>query len=629
MIDLLKDLNDEQRKAVTETEGNIIIFAGAGSGKTRVLTRRAAYLIHCGIANPKNILAITFTNKAANEMKERITSLVGKTANDMWISTFHSMCARILRAHASELGYDPKFTIYDSDDSLTLIKKIIKNYKYLVSPKTVLNAISNAKNNGLNAEDYLEDSGHDYTIYKIYKEYEELLFMYNAFDFDDLLLKTKELFELCPDVLAFYQDQFKYIMVDEYQDTNHIQLELITKLSEEYGNLCVVGDDDQSIYKFRGADIHNILNFKKEFHKTKAVYLVENYRSTKNILGAASSIISHNEERAEKDLFTSNEAGKPVNVVKCYNDKSEAEYVISNIKAVNSSIDYSDIAILYRSNRQSRQLEEACIKYGVPYRIVNGLSFYQRKEIKDLLAYLKIIVNPSDDIAIERIINVPTRSIGQTTIKKIEDFASTNKISFMKALKRIDEIPGISKKTNVVIHAFTDSIDFFREGIEEGGSINFYIDSILNVMGYNDYLTNNYSDEDLKQRQGNIEEFQNKISEIETEEDFSLNKFLEDIALLSEKNAEDADCITMMTAHASKGLEFKKVYIVGLNEGLFPASKDTEEERRLMYVAVTRAMKELTLTYTSTRFKNGHFEYSPVSCFLRELPDKYCTYTSF
>ncbi len=636
MKELLTDLNKEQLEAVKHTKGPVIIFAGAGSGKTRILTRRAAYLIKSGIANPKNILAITFTNKAAEEMKTRIKSLVGTLADAMWISTFHSMCVRILRKHAHCIGYDSKFTIYDTDDSKALLKRIIKSlgYEKEISEKVCQWMISKAKNSGQTAEEYARSS-EDEKISKCYEAYEESMLMNNCMDFDDLLIKTWELFDTCPDVLEEYQNQFLYIMVDEYQDTNHIQFELVKQLSGGTENVCVVGDDDQSIYKFRGADITNILNFETYYPSAKKVLMEENYRSTQNILDTANAVISNNLHRKSKRLWTDKPKGEKVSYLSFYDAEEEADYIISDIKK--SKWNLSDVAILYRSNMQSRLIEEACLSYKVPYRIVGGLNFYQRKEIKDMISYLKILLNPSDEVCVKRILNVPKRGIGNKTIEKVEAFAASNKTSFYNALKRQNEIPGISKKTRESITNFVlfieSNISSFLTSVSKGHtsawSVSSYLDTIIHKNGYFDELSREYEPEEYRSKKENVMEFINKIISLESSAaGMDLKKFMEDIALISEKKEESGDKITMMTLHASKGLEFKKVYITGMNDGLFPSgralhgSEELEEERRLCYVGITRAMESLTLTSSRYRMLNGKTSYMPESTFINELPEK-------
>jgi DNA helicase-2/ATP-dependent DNA helicase PcrA len=639
-FDILASMNTEQADAVFSLEGPVLVFAGAGSGKTRVLTYRAAYLIDVKKINPENILAITFTNKAANEMKTRIEALIGPSSNHMWVMTFHSMCARILRKHAYLLNYGNNFTIYDTDDSKALLKKIIKDLSYgdFFSPKDALNFISSLKCKGTKPEDYFAVSTIDQYLKTCYEEYEKLLFENNALDFDDLLLKVYDLFTEFPDVLEQYQKTFRYIMVDEYQDTNGIQFQLIYFLAKAHENLFVVGDDDQSIYSFRGADINNILGFQDIYPDAKIIKLEENYRSTANILNTANAVIKNNDSRASKTLHTKNATGQKIIYTETESANYEAEFVIRDI--LNGSYDYSDIAILYRTNAQSRLLEEACIRYNVPYRIVGGVNFYQRKEIKDLVAYLKIIANPADSLSIKRIINVPRRSIGQTTIAKIETYAKSNKVSFYQALMKASEIPGISKKTTASITQFINTIESLKYKLSKAGaldisgdgsfSIQEYLNYIVYDMGYLEELEKSVDIEVYTNKKENIEELINKVLEFETlEGTFKLDKLLENIALVSETDEDaETDKITLMTLHASKGLEFKKVYLVGLEDGIFPSSmslvdNNLEEERRLCYVGITRAIKSLTITSAASRMVNGRYQKSKHSRFIDEMPNKY------
>lgn len=639
MKNLLSDLNKEQQEAVTHTDGPLIIFAGAGSGKTRILTRRAAYLISKGI-DPSSILAITFTNKAADEMKRRIKELVGDIADKMWISTFHSMCVRILRKYAGLIGYDNQFTIYDTDDSKSLIKNIIKDFNCSkeMSEKTTQCMISSFKNAGISADDYASDPDCDKKVAECYTEYEERMFMSNSMDFDDLLIKTKELFDENRDILYKYQDKFKYVMVDEYQDTNRIQFELVKYLSGGYENICVVGDDDQSIYKFRGADITNILNFQSHYTSSDKIMLEQNYRSTKNILNTANSVISNNKNRVEKKLWTDQESGEKVTYISFEDAHAEASGVISDIKK--SKYHYSDIAILYRSNMQSRLLEEACLDHSVPYQIIGGINFYQRKEIKDMIAYLKVIVNSADEVAIKRIINIPKRNIGTTTIHKIEEYAKENKLTFYGALLNSNKISTISAKTKKAINQFVQFLLESREKMYEAGilsadkdfptsyTISSYLNEIINGLGYKEELTRMYDEDEARTKIENVTEFVDKVISLEKcTTPLKLSNFLENIALISDVKETDEDKITMMTLHSSKGLEFKKVYIVGMNNGLFPSQRsfiagteELEEERRLCYVGITRAMESLTLTSAKYRMQNGKYTSLSTSCFINEMP---------
>lgn len=642
MEELLKGLNKQQKEAVLYTEGPLIVFAGAGSGKTRVLTRRAAYLVSECKVDPSSILAITFTNKAADEMKDRIRSLIGEQANDMWISTFHSMCARILRAHATNIGYDNRFTIYDTDDCKSLIKKIVKRLGYPKkewNEKSIQCRISSLKNDGISANDFEPILGYDKLFAKIYSEYEEEMFMSNCLDFDDLLMKTDELLDQCPDILYDYQDKFRYVMVDEYQDTNKIQFKLVKKLADGYGNVCVVGDDDQSIYKFRGANVKNILRFGADFPSVKKILLEQNYRSTKTILNAANSVIANNTKRAEKRLWTDNPVGEKIKYYELADAKEEADRIISDIKS--GKYEYSDIAILYRSNRQSRLLEEACLAYEVPYQIIGGISFYQRKEIKDMTAYLKVIENPSDSVSVKRIINVPKRGIGDTTVSKVEAYADSNKLTLFQALLDVDRITGISAKAKKSIHGFIDFITLNQKEMEAAkiigsGSpepnihvVSRYMESILGSLGYVEELEKSCEPEEFENKHGNLLEFIEKIISIENgSKPLKLTELLESIALVSEAKGSEGGKVSMLTMHSSKGLEFKKVYIVGMTVGMFPTfnvayshSDDAmEEERRLCYVAITRAMESLTLSSTKFFTIKGELVRSERSPFLEEIP---------
>lgn len=640
ILDIMGKMNAEQAKAIFTTEGPLLVFAGAGSGKTRVLTYRAAYLVENKKVAPEQILAITFTNKAANEMKERIRALIGDHADGMWAMTFHSMCARILRKHASDIGYKNNFSIYDTDDSKSVIAKIIKEnlYQKILSPAPVLGFISNLKNQNIAPDKYVASTREERAIIHIYELYEEQLYKNNALDFDDLLLKTVELFEDFPDILEDYQEQFHYIMVDEYQDTNSLQFLLVSMLAEKHENVCVVGDDDQSIYGFRGADIQNILDFESNYPNTLVIKLEENYRSSGNILNTANAVIKNNTMRSIKKLKTTRDPGKKVHYINYETASLEASSVIRDI--IEQSCDYKDIAILYRTNAQSRLLEEACIKYSLPYRIVGGINFYQRKEIKDMVSYLKIISNPADSVSLKRIINVPKRNIGDTTLDKIEAYAIDYSLSLYEALHKANEIPSLSKRTLQSITDFINKIEDYRLKLERCGvldspgdgsySIHEYLNDVLYKIGYMDELRK-VNDEDVyESKKENLEEFINKVIEFESSVSaYTLDKLLEDIALVSGVDTiDDEDRITLMTLHSSKGLEYKKVYIVGMEERLFPSTKsviedNVEEERRLCYVGITRAIDELILTSASERMINGNFQRMKRSRFIDEMPDKY------
>ena len=630
-------LNPMQKEAVFHTEGPLLILAGAGSGKTRVLTHRVAYLIQEKQVNPWNILAITFTNKAAGEMRERVDQLVDFGADSIWVSTFHSSCVRILRRHITYLGYDTNFSIYDSDDQKTLMKQIFKSMDIdtrQFKERSVLGMISSAKDKLIGPEEYLLNAGEDFRqkkVGEIYREYQRRLKNNNALDFDDLIVKTVELFQNNSEVLNYYQDRFRYIMVDEYQDTNMAQFRLVSLLASKYKNLCVVGDDDQSIYRFRGADIENILSFEEVFPGAKVIKLEQNYRSTQSILNAANHVIKHNRGRKDKTLWTANGQGETIRFRQFGTAKEEADFVARQIK--NSGFSYQDQAVLYRTNAQSRLIEERCIFYNVPYRLVGGVNFYQRKEIKDILAYLKTIANGVDDLAVLRIINVPKRGIGATTMGKVTIFASEHGLSVYEALKEIHQVPGAGKASQK-IRKFVEQMEEFRRFSQDGGgSIKELIQRILEETGYKNELEDE-GEVEAQSRLENIEELINKAASYEQEsEEPSLGEFLEQVALVADIDRIDEreDRVTLMTLHSAKGLEFPKVYLTGMEDGLFPSSMsifsddpmDLEEERRLCYVGITRAKKELVLTSARQRMVNGDTRYCRPSRFLEEIPEEY------
>ncbi|WP_166432591.1 ATP-dependent helicase [Lacrimispora amygdalina] len=639
-IDIIKIMNPAQVEAVFTVDGPLLVFAGAGSGKTRVLTYRTTYIFEHKKIDPSHILAITFTNKAAKEMKERIEKLIGEDSKSMWITTFHSMCARILRKHAHSIGYKNNFSIYDTDDSKLLIQKILKykSYQKIFLPKDVLSFVSSLKTKGIRAKEYFATTNTEEKLKEIYTEYDEELFKNNAFDFDDLLIKVVQLFREYPTVLDEYQELFQYIMVDEYQDTNEIQFILISMLAEKYKNICVVGDDDQSIYSFRGANIKNILDFQKYYPDAKIIKLEENYRSSSNILNTANAVIKNNKVRSIKSLTTTRSPGKKVYYQNYKTATTEANSVVLEI--LHKLYDYRDVAILYRTNAQSRLLEESCIKHNLPYRIIGGLNFYKRKEIKDLIAYLKIIANPSDAVSVKRIINTPKRNIGDTTVSKIETYAKSKGITLYKALLQVEDIPSISKKAVSATCDFMNTIEEYRYKLTKSGvldisgdnsySIHEYLNDILYKIGYLAELENLNDSETYKNKEENIEELMSKVIEFEeSEKTFKLDKFLEEIALVSGVDIEtEIERITLMTLHSAKGLEFKKVYIVGMEEGLFPSinsiiENNVEEERRLCYVGITRAIDELIITSASERMINGRIQKTKPSRFINEMPDKY------
>lgn len=635
----LELLNREQQEAVLHVEGPLLILAGAGSGKTRVLTYRIAHLIDkCGV-NPWNILAITFTNKAAGEMRERVDKIVGYGSESIWVSTFHSTCVRILRRYIDRLGYDTNFTIYDTEDQKTVMKSVCQKLQLdskLYKERMLLNVISHAKDEYISPNEFLLEAKGDFRQEKIaqaYVEYQKELKKNNALDFDDLLVKTVELFQSCPDVLEYYQNRFRYIMVDEYQDTNTVQFKFISTLARQYRNLCVVGDDDQSIYKFRGANIRNILDFEKVFPDAKVVKLEQNYRSTQNILNAANGVIANNRGRKEKALWTENEQGEPILFQQFQNGYEEAEYVSGEIskKVREGEAEYQDFAVLYRTNAQSRLFEEKFLYANIPYKIVGGVNFYSRKEIKDILAYLKTIDNGKDDLAVRRIINVPKRGIGNVTLAKVQAYADSRDISFFEALEEAGEIPGLGKAA-LKIQPFVHLIHEMRLSLADM-SMQDLIQAILDKTGYAEDLKNEDTDES-EARLENIDEFINKaVTYEEGAEEPNLSGFLEEVALVADiDSVEDGDNrVLLMTLHSAKGLEFPYVYLAGMEDGLFPSymsiaaddpTEEIEEERRLCYVGITRAMKELTITCARCRMVRGETQYNNVSRFVREIPSE-------
>lgn len=634
----MKGLNDKQSEACCYVDGPLLILAGAGSGKTRVITHRIAYLIDEIGVNPYNILAITFTNKAAKEMRERVDRIVDFGAESVWVSTFHSMCVRILRKHIECLGRGRDFTIYDTDEQKVVIKEVLKYLGLdpkLYPERAMIAAISKAKEGYMSPDDYERahaTSFRDQQIAKVYREYQKRLISNNALDFDDLIYQTIFLFETNPDVLAEYQERFKYIMVDEYQDTNHTQFILVKMLAAKYRNLCVVGDDDQSIYKFRGANIYNILNFEQEYTDAKVVKLEQNYRSTANILNAANAVIAHNEGRKDKTLWTNQDDGELVKFVKYNTGYDEASGIVAGIRKLSSKgTSLNDVAVLYRTNNQSRLIEEKLIYEGLPYKIYGGTNFYSRKEVKDMVCYLKLLVNCSDDTSVKRIINVPRRGIGDTTINKINDFAISEGVNFYDALLDIECVPGVARATEK-IKAFTGMIEEIRRMLEGGNFISEVYDEIISQTGYVDELNAEGTDE-AKARIENINELKNKIVKYEEDaENPNLTELLEEIALVADVDEEeDGDKVTLMTLHSAKGLEFPYVFIGGMEEGLFPSrlSLDSddpdavEEERRLCYVGITRAMKQLFLSAAASRMVNGTTNYSDISRFIKEIPSHY------
>lgn len=635
-MSIYDSLNEKQKEAVFCTEGPLLILAGAGSGKTRVLTHRIAYLIQEKNVAPWNIMAITFTNKAAGEMRERVNNLVEFGAESVWVSTFHSSCVRILRRFIDRLGFDTNFTIYDTDDQKTVIKEICKRLQIdtkFVKERAILAEISRAKNEMISPTDYALENEGDYSkkkIAEVYREYQEQLRKNNALDFDDLLVKTVELLRSNLDVLEHYQERFRYIMVDEYQDTNTVQFLFIKLLAERYQNICVVGDDDQSIYKFRGANISNILDFEKYFPNAVTIKLEQNYRSTKMILNAANAVIANNTARKEKALWTEKEEGYRVVFRQLENEFEEAEYVADEVAEYvrTNQCSYNHVACLYRTNAQSRVLEERFIRSGIPYKIIGGINFYQRKEIKDLIAYLKTVDNGKDDVAVKRIINVPKRGIGATTISKVDMFAQVNNMSFYDALKNENAMAVLGRSASKV-KPFVDFIQKLRAE-REYGKISDLMELILNETGYLEELRAEGTDE-AKGRLENIDEFFSKIVDYEEHAEHpDLSEFLEEISLVADIDTldSDSDYVVLMTVHSAKGLEFPKVFLCGMEDGLFPGkmavySEDEEEiaeERRLCYVAITRAMDSLTLTSAKRRMVRGETQYNAVSRFVKEIP---------
>ena len=631
-------LNDKQKEAVFHTEGPLLILAGAGSGKTRVLTHRIAYLMEEKQVKPWNILAITFTNKAAGEMRERVDKLVGEAAGSVWVSTFHSACVRILRRNIGWIGFDTNFAIYDAEDQKTLMKNVCKQLQVdtkLYKERTLLSVISAAKDELVDPQEFaLQAQGNfrQETIARVYAEYQRQLKSSNALDFDDLIMKTVELFQANSDILDEYQERFRYIMVDEYQDTNTAQFKLVSLLAAKYRNLCVVGDDDQSIYKFRGANIQNILGFEKTFPDATVIKLEQNYRSTQNILNAANSVISHNERRKEKKLWTANGEGDKVRVRNFMTAFDEAEIIAGEIaaKVRKGEAQYGDFAILYRTNAQSRMFEEKFLLANIPYKIIGGVNFYARKEIKDLLAYLKTIDNARDDIAVRRILNVPKRGIGATTISRVQEYAVANQISFYEALSEISRIPG-GGRAAAKIESFVTLIRTLRTQ-EDYFGVQELLQEVIDRTGYVKELEAEDTEES-RARIENIDELINKAASYEeSAEEPSLEGFLSEVALVADIDSMDDGTgrVIMMTLHSAKGLEFPQVYLTGMEDGLFPSymsvdSEDPdalEEERRLCYVGITRAMQKLTLTSAKRRMTHGETHYNRPSRFLNELPEE-------
>lgn len=635
---MYETMNDMQMRAICQTEGPVLILAGAGSGKTRVLTHRAAYLIEEKGVNPYHIMAITFTNKAAGEMRERIDDIVGYGSESIWVSTFHSACVRILRRFINRIGYDTNFTIYDADDQKQLMKDICKRLNIdtkLYKEKFFLNRISNAKDELISSSDFRSNIGNDrekQTIAQVYTEYQQMLQKNNALDFDDLIMKTVELFRSDKEVLDHYQERLHYIMVDEYQDTNTAQFELVRLLASKYENLCVVGDDDQSIYKFRGANIGNILNFEQYFPNAVVIKLEQNYRSTQNILDAANGVIANNCGRKEKALWTQNNTGEKVQFRQFETGDDEAEFIAADIqeKIRDGSFRYQDCAVLYRTNAQSRLFEEHFILSNIPYKMVGGVNFYARKEIKDLLSYLKTIDNARDDLAVRRIINVPKRGIGAATLAKVQTYANEQGLSFYQALRLAPDIPGLGGRAAAKIEPFVTFIQAMRSKTDLI-LVSELLQEIIDATGYVEDLIAEDTDE-ARARIENIEELQGKVLTYEeSEKNPTLSGFLEEVALVADIDSLDADNdrVVLMTLHSAKGLEFPQVYLAGMEDGLFPsymsitsdnAVEDIEEERRLAYVGITRAMQSLMITCARQRMVRGQMQYNRISRFVSEIP---------
>ena len=635
MQEKLKKMNPRQLEAVLHTEGPLLILAGAGSGKTTVLINRIAYIIDQSLAKPWQILAITFTNKAAGELKERLTAMLGDTGGDVWAATFHSTCARILRRDGDRIGYSSHFTVYDTDDSKRLVKdcqKALNIDDKMISHKSILSEISHAKDSMLSPADYQAAAGSDFRLAKIgavYELYQKRLREADAMDFDDLLGNTVELFRQCPDVLEYYQNRFRYIMVDEYQDTNQVQYEFVRLLAGKSKNLCVVGDDDQSIYKFRGATIENIMSFEKSYPNAKVIRLEQNYRSTKNILNAANAVISNNEERKGKTLWTENPEGDKIQIHTSSNEQDEAGFVATTIlEQVAKGRKYSDFAVLYRMNSQSNILEKVFVKSGIPYRIIGGHRFYERREIRDMIAYLSVINNPSDEIRLRRIVNQPKRSIGDKTIATASEIAGALGESLLEVLGRADEFDSL-RRASVKLKAFYDMMqELIDANDDESVSLHELYELILEKTGYIEALRG--EKEEAETRIENINELASNLLKFQEEngEEATLSAFLEEVSLMTDIDNYDetADTVVMMTMHSAKGLEFPVVFLPGFEEGIFPGLQaiydpnEIQEERRLCYVAITRAKESLYLLNADSRMLFGSTSRNRPSRFSLEIP---------
>ena len=635
-------MNNMQQQAVFCTEGPLLILAGAGSGKTTVLVNRIAYILQSELCKPWQILAITFTNKAAGELKERICNAVPEGGSDIWAATFHSTCARILRRYGDRIGFTSHFTVYGTDDQKKLVKDILKQLNYdekMLPVKRVLNEISKAKDEMLTPQEMLKIAGYDnlkQSVAKVYEIYQSRLKTADAMDFDDMLCKTVELFQKCPDILEFYQNQFKYIMVDEYQDTNKVQYKFVSMLAAKYGNICVVGDDDKSIYKFRGATIENILSFENTFKGAKMIRLEQNYRSTQNILNAANGVISNNTMRKGKTLWTENAVGDKIEVHTSDSERDEAQFIAKTIlDGVADGRKFSDFAILYRMNAQSNSIEQALSRSGIPHRVIGGRRFYDREEIRDMVAYLQVINNPHDDVRLGRIINVPKRGIGATTLEKASEIAAGLGESIYSVIKDADVYPQLSRAATK-LKSFVALIDGLMEAEQSGDySLAELYNLILEHTDYEKYLKTEKDNPDV--RIENIEELSSNIIKFEEDyaEEASLSNFLEEISLQTDIDNYDAeaDSSVMMTLHSAKGLEFPVVFIAGLEEGVFPSiatmmnPDELNEERRLAYVGITRAKEKLYITKAKSRMLMGHTSYNKVSRFVNEIPPELLNYT--
>lgn len=640
MDNLLKGLNKEQQEAVKHTEGPLLIMAGAGSGKTRVLTHRIAYLLGEKDVSPRNVLAITFTNKAAREMKGRVHRLVGAGSEQIWVSTFHSMCVRILRRDIDRIGYSSNFTILDGSDQLSVIKQTLKDLNIdpkKFEPRAMLGAISSAKNELITPEEYSSNVGDFFErqVSQVYARYQKTLQKNQSLDFDDLIMQTIHLFKRVPEVLEYYQRRFQYIHVDEYQDTNHAQYFLVKQLANKYENLCVVGDSDQSIYRWRGADIANILSFEQDYPSSRTIFLEQNYRSTKSILDAANTVIKNNSGRKPKNLWTENDQGKNIHYFQGATEQEEALFITDKIQEITREEGFSqnDIAVLYRTNAQSRAIESTLTKSFIPYQMVGGQKFYERKEIKDLTAYLRLITNPNDNLSFERVVNEPKRGIGKTSVERLREYAEIHAISFYQAVKEVD-FTGVPKKAANALAEFGKLIQTLSQQ-QEFLTATDMVEAVLNRTGYEKVLKNERTIES-QSRLENLEEFMTVTKDFEeTSEDKTLVAFLTDLALIADldKVNEDADAdeeakITLMTLHAAKGLEFPVVFLIGMEENVFPHSRsmfedeEMEEERRLAYVGITRAEQQLYMTHAKMRTLYGRTNMNPISRFINEIPEE-------